>query len=101
MIAGSRYDLGALLVECRRSSNSPSRSGTGRAGLRDEAIMATQAGHAGLAYLDYNATAPLRPKALEAVLDALQSVGNASSIHVPGRDAASRVDTARRQLADL
>ncbi len=63
--------------------------------------MAIQAGDAGLAYLDYNATAPMRPQALEAVLAALRSVGNASSIHVPGRDAAARVDTGRRQLADL
>ncbi|MGR3937033.1 cysteine desulfurase family protein [Streptomyces sp. BRA346] len=52
-------------------------------------------------YLDYNATAPLRPEALKATYDALQAVGNASSIHHHGRDAASRVDLARRQLADL
>ncbi|MFK4222110.1 cysteine desulfurase family protein [Streptomyces sp. NPDC019890] len=52
-------------------------------------------------YLDYNATAPLRPEALDATLAALGSVGNASSMHHPGRDAAARVDTARRQLADL
>lgn len=63
--------------------------------------MAIQAGGAGLAYLDYNATAPVRPQALETVLGALRSVGNASSIHAYGRDAASRVDTGRRQLADL
>ncbi|WP_248960910.1 cysteine desulfurase family protein [Sphaerisporangium perillae] len=55
----------------------------------------------GVTYLDYNATAPLRPEALEATLDALRSVGNASSIHHQGRDAARRVDTARRQLAEL
>ncbi|NEA58851.1 cysteine desulfurase [Streptomyces sp. SID13666] len=52
-------------------------------------------------YLDYNATAPLRPEALEASLAALRSVGNASSMHGPGRDAAVRVDGARRRLAEL
>ncbi|MFE7093162.1 cysteine desulfurase family protein [Streptomyces erythrochromogenes] len=54
-----------------------------------------------VAYLDYNATAPLRPEALEAMLGALQSVGNASSMHHAGRKAATRVDAARRSLADL
>ncbi|MFI9829772.1 cysteine desulfurase family protein [Streptomyces sp. NPDC051913] len=53
------------------------------------------------AYLDYNATAPIRPEALAAVVEALQAVGNASSVHHPGRDAAHRVDVARRHLADL
>ncbi|WP_331462159.1 cysteine desulfurase family protein [Streptomyces sp. Z38] len=52
-------------------------------------------------YLDYNATAPLRPEALAATHEALRAVGNASSIHQHGRDAASRVDQARRQLAGL
>ncbi|MFI8105318.1 cysteine desulfurase family protein [Streptomyces sp. NPDC086023] len=52
-------------------------------------------------YLDYNATAPLRPEAFEATVAALQSVGNASSMHHPGREAAARVDAARRDLADL
>ncbi|MEV4992348.1 cysteine desulfurase family protein [Streptomyces niveus] len=52
-------------------------------------------------YLDYNATAPIRPEALAAVVDALQAVGNASSVHHPGRDAAHRVEVARRHLADL
>lgn len=58
-------------------------------------------GVAGPIYLDYNATAPLRPEALNATMDALHSVGNASSIHNPGRDAAARVDTARLQLSEL
>ncbi|MEY9948434.1 cysteine desulfurase family protein [Kitasatospora sp. GAS1066B] len=54
-----------------------------------------------IVYLDYNATAPLRPEALDATLAALNSVGNASSMHHLGRDAAARVDAARRQLAGL
>ncbi|KOU49279.1 aminotransferase class V [Streptomyces sp. MMG1522] len=52
-------------------------------------------------YLDYNATAPMRPEALEATVSAMQTVGNASSMHHLGRDAATRVDHARRQVADL
>ncbi|MFE3874908.1 cysteine desulfurase family protein [Kitasatospora sp. NPDC059146] len=54
-----------------------------------------------LAYLDYNATAPTRPEALEAALAAMRTVGNASSTHRSGRDAADRVDLARRQVAGL
>lgn len=63
--------------------------------------MAGEAGATDVIYLDYNATAPVRPQALDAVLASLQRVGNASSVHHPGRDAAVRVDAARRQLADL
>ncbi|MEV1069255.1 cysteine desulfurase family protein [Streptomyces sp. NPDC050263] len=54
-----------------------------------------------LAYLDYNATAPTRPEAVAATLDAMRTVGNASSTHRSGRDAALRVDVARRQVANL
>ena len=54
-----------------------------------------------VAYLDYNATAPLRPEALSAMLPVLQSVGNAASPHVLGRESAALVATGRRQLADL
>ncbi|PRX97913.1 cysteine desulfurase [Allonocardiopsis opalescens] len=63
--------------------------------------MALDADGPNAAYLDYNATAPLRPEALEATLSALRSVGNASSVHPAGRDAASRVGLARSQLAHL
>jgi cysteine desulfurase len=54
-----------------------------------------------VAYLDYNATAPLRPEALKEMLPVLESVGNAASPHVPGRRAAASIAAARRQLADL
>lgn len=54
-----------------------------------------------VAYLDYNSTAPLRPEALSAMLPVLQSVGNAASSHVLGRESATLVATGRRQLADL
>jgi cysteine desulfurase len=52
-------------------------------------------------YLDYNATAPLRPEARAAMLDALAVVGNASSVHGEGRDARRRIEAARRAVAGL
>lgn len=52
-------------------------------------------------YLDYNATAPLRPEALAAMADALGAVGNASSVHAEGRAARARVEAAREAVADL
>ncbi|MCX5410356.1 MULTISPECIES: cysteine desulfurase family protein [unclassified Streptomyces] len=63
--------------------------------------MTHQSHDVGLAYLDYNATAPTRPEALAATLSAMRTVGNASSTHRSGRDASSRVDLARRQIAGL
>lgn len=53
------------------------------------------------AYLDYNATAPLRPTARAAMLEALDATGNASSVHAEGRAAHARVEAARRDVADL
>ena len=50
-------------------------------------------------YLDYNASAPLVPAARDAVMAALDAVGNPSSVHRYGRDARRLVDHARRQLA--
>lgn len=52
-------------------------------------------------YLDYNATAPLRPEAKTMMLAALQSCGNASSVHAEGRQARSIIDGARRDVASL
>lgn len=52
-------------------------------------------------YLDYNATAPLRPDAFDAMLPHLQGVGNASSAHAYGRSASEAVRTARQQIAYL
>ncbi len=52
-------------------------------------------------YLDYNATAPLRPGAREAVIEALRDVGNASSVHAEGRAARGRVEKARESVALL
>jgi cysteine desulfurase len=52
-------------------------------------------------YLDYNATAPLRPEAREAVVAALGTVGNASSVHSEGRAAHARIEAARLDVARL
>ncbi|HVX61408.1 MAG TPA: aminotransferase class V-fold PLP-dependent enzyme, partial [Pirellulales bacterium] len=52
-------------------------------------------------YLDYNATAPLRPEAREAVASALGEVGNASSVHAEGRAARARIEAARVEVARL
>jgi cysteine desulfurase len=52
-------------------------------------------------YLDYNATAPLRPEVREAVTAALSLDGNPSSVHAEGRAARAAVETARARVADL
>jgi len=52
-------------------------------------------------YLDYNATAPMRPEAGAATLEALEVLGNPSSIHAEGRRARAIVEEARRAVAAL
>src|SRR5271165_4741037 len=52
-------------------------------------------------YLDYNATAPLRPEAREAALSAMTTTGNPSSIHAEGRRARGMVEDARVDVARL
>ena len=52
-------------------------------------------------YLDYNATAPIRPEAKAAVIAALETLGNPSSIHAAGRAAKALVETARADVAAL
>jgi len=52
-------------------------------------------------YLDYNATAPLRPAAAEAMARASALTGNASSVHSFGRQARAAIETAREQVAAL
>jgi len=53
------------------------------------------------AYLDYNATAPLRPEARAAMTAAFDLGGNPSSIHAEGRAARAIVEDARRAVAEL
>jgi len=52
-------------------------------------------------YLDYNATAPVRPQAQAAVARALASAGNPSSVHAAGRAARALVEQARTEVAAL
>ncbi len=53
-------------------------------------------------YLDYNATTPVEPAVLDAMLPYFSGeFGNASSIHTPGQRARSAVETAREQVAAL
>src|SRR5881409_2029181 len=53
-------------------------------------------------YLDHNATTPLDPRVLEAMLPVLQEgFGNPSSLHWFGQQARAAVDTAREQVAAL
>jgi cysteine desulfurase len=51
-------------------------------------------------YLDHNATAPLRPEALEAMRPWLEgAAGNASSAHAAGRNARRALEDAREMIA--
>jgi cysteine desulfurase len=52
-------------------------------------------------YLDYNASAPLRAEARAAMLAALDTIGNPSSVHAEGRRARGIVEQAREQVAYL
>ena len=52
-------------------------------------------------YLDYNATAPVKPAVAEAMAEALLAPGNPSSIHGFGRAARKRVEDARERIAAL
>ncbi|MGG7565557.1 cysteine desulfurase family protein [Rhodovulum sp. DZ06] len=55
----------------------------------------------GRLYLDWNASAPLRPEARAAAVAALDVLGNPSSVHAEGRRARALVETAREQVAAL
>ena len=50
-------------------------------------------------YLDWNATAPLRPEAMAAMIAAMEVVGNPSSVHAEGRAAKGLREKARAQIA--
>ncbi len=54
-----------------------------------------------MAYLDHNATSPLRASARAALEATLGECGNASSVHGAGRAARARVEEAREQVAQL
>jgi len=50
-------------------------------------------------YLDWNATAPLRPEARDAMIAAMDVMGNPSSVHAEGQAAKAIVEKARVQVA--
>ncbi len=52
-------------------------------------------------YLDYNASAPLLPEAREAMVQAIETAGNASSVHANGRNARAVVENARDKLGEF
>jgi cysteine desulfurase len=52
-------------------------------------------------YLDYNATAPVRPEVALAMAAALGRTGNPSSVHGAGREARARLEHARAAVAAL
>ncbi len=51
------------------------------------------------AYLDHNATSPLRAEAREAMIAAMDVAGNPSSVHAEGRAAKSLLERARGDIA--
>lgn len=50
-------------------------------------------------YFDWNASAPLREEARQAVLRVIGMTGNASSVHAEGRAARALIEAARQQVA--
>ena len=52
-------------------------------------------------YLDWNASAPLRPEARTALANALEATGNASSVHAEGRKLRAIIEGARDEVARL
>ena len=55
-----------------------------------------------MTYLDYQATTPLAPEALAAMLPLLESqFANPHSAHAPGRASRAAVEVAREQVAAL
>ena len=66
---------------------------------RERSGNANYRGRVTTVYLDWAATAPLRPEALDALTAAARDWANPSSVHSPGRAAAGLLDSARRDLA--
>ena len=53
------------------------------------------------AYLDWNASAPLRPEARDALLGAVERFGNPSSPHREGREARALLEASREDVAEF
>jgi cysteine desulfurase len=52
-------------------------------------------------YLDYNATAPVKPEVVAAMRAALERTGNPSSVHAFGREARGALERAREAVAAM
>jgi cysteine desulfurase len=52
-------------------------------------------------YLDHNATSPVRPAAMSAIVSALGQAANPSSVHAAGRRARATVEDSRAVVAEL
>lgn len=52
-------------------------------------------------YADHAATTPMRAVAKEAMIEAMEEIGNPSSIHAAGRIAAIKLESARKTVAEL
>jgi len=52
-------------------------------------------------YIDYNATTPLRPEVKTAMLEGMDTYGNASSMHASGRLARAQIEQAREAVEKL
>jgi cysteine desulfurase len=52
-----------------------------------------------MSYLDHAATTPMLPEALDAYVATARELGNASSLHAPGRNARRLVEEARERVA--
>ncbi|HLL67200.1 MAG TPA: cysteine desulfurase family protein [Micromonosporaceae bacterium] len=52
-----------------------------------------------MAYLDHAATTPMLPEALDAYVATARELGNASSLHAPGRHARRKVEESRERVA--
>src|SRR4030095_5512161 len=53
------------------------------------------------AYLDHNATTPVRPEVADVMAHALRLDGNPSSVHAEGRASRKLVEEARTSVANL
>ncbi len=51
-------------------------------------------------YLDHNATTPLRPEARDAMIAAMDVVGNPSSVHAEGRSVKALIERAREEVLE-
>src|SRR3546814_10515488 len=91
-------------MSCSAASSAPAVSfiGTNRSPPgADPGCGKPLQGRRTMAYLDYNATAPVREPVVAAMTAALSAWGNPSSVHGYGRAARQIVERARAEVAAL